>query len=285
MSTEELREQAARAGFDLVARNFYSPVPAVPPESDPTWVRRNELPGLGLDLDAQLWFGDSVLAGYIKEFSLARDPILESFNLLNPWYGPIDAELLYATIRWLGPRRVLEIGGGQSSLVIGAAASRNALEGRPVDINVIDPSPRSQLADTIAQFARLEQRDAAELSVDRFTELESGDVLFVDSSHVVKRGGEVNHVVLNALPRLQDGVVVHFHDVFLPYEYPRRFFEWGSYFTEQYLLQAYLAENPRWQILFAAHALWHERHEQLSRLFPSARLRTTGPAAFWMRRA
>src|SRR5581483_11082477 len=88
------------------------------------------------------------------------------------------------------------------------------------------------------------------------TGLGLGDVLFVDTTHTVKTGGDVTRIVLEFLPRLAPGVLVHLHDIFLPYEYPR---EWvvqeRRAYAEQYLLQAFLAFNPTYEVVFPAHAV------------------------------
>jgi hypothetical protein len=110
-------------------------------------------------------------------------------------------------------------------------------------------------------------------------------VLFVDTSHVVKRGGEVNRIVLGVLPRLRTGVLVHFHDVFLPYDYPRLFFELGGHFSEQYLLAALLSGSEDWEVVIAAQALWRDRREALVEAIPTLRdPGPVGPSSFWLRR-
>ena len=256
----------------------------VPPEHDPIWDARGDLPTPTLDPDAGLRFARTHLAAALAEFDPPYEPSPGAFGLLNPWYGPVDAHVLYAMVRAFRPRRVLELGGGYSSLVVAEACARNARDGSEALHTVVDPQPRAELAPAIEATARLERRDAATLPLECFTGLMPGDVLFVDTSHVVERGGEVNRMVLEVLPRLAEGVLVHFHDVFLPYEYPRSFFARGDAYTEQYLLQAYLTENANWEVLFAAHVVWRERREALCDLIPATGLRTTGPAAFWMRR-
>ena len=116
-------------------------------------------------------------------------------------------------------------------------------------------------------------------------ELESNDVLFVDSSHVVKTGSDVNFLILEVLPRLRPGVVVQFHDIFLPYEYPPAWYERGMYPTEQYLLHAFLIGNRDYRVVFAAHALVRAERERVSELIPSLRARDEHfPAAFWIER-
>jgi hypothetical protein len=116
-----------------------------------------------------------------------------------------------------------------------------------------------------------------------FDELESGDVLFVDTTHVVKLGSDVNHIVLQILPRLKPGVIVHVHDIFIPYEYPRQWPEkFGLFWNEQYLVHAFLAMNPGYEILFSVSALHRDRTDALRAMVPSAI--PGGGSGFWIRR-
>jgi hypothetical protein len=260
---------AGRLGLDVVPRGVYSPLAPVPPEGDPVWERRLDLPGLRLDLDAQLRFVRYELAEPAGAFAVPPP-----FRLDNPFYGPGDAELLFAMLRWAGPRRVLELGAGWSTHVVRAAAP-------DAEVVAVDPQPQAELPAGV----RHERADAADLPLDRFTALESGDVLVVDTSHVIKRGGEVNRIVLGILPRLRAGVLVHFHDVFLPYDYPRLFFELGGHFTEQYLLAALLDGSDEWEVVLAAQALHRDRHAELVAAIPAlGHAGPVGPSAFWLRR-
>lgn len=222
------RRLAARLGYDLVLRSVYSPVPAIPPATSPVWQRASSLSGLEVGPQRQLAFLEGDLARYLDEFEPPP-----GFHLWNDYYQSVDAEVLYAMIRHFRPRQVLEIGSGYSTLVIEAACRRNASEGRTAEIVAVDPEPRRGL-DMLRGSVVTIREPAQELPVERFLELEQNDVLFVDSSHTVKLGSEVNLIVLEVLPRLREGVVVHFHDVFLPYEYPRHWYERGTYLAEQY---------------------------------------------------
>jgi predicted O-methyltransferase YrrM len=260
---------AGRLGLDVVPRGVYSPLATVPPEGDPAWRRALDLPGLQLDLDAQLAFVRDALAEPAAAFAVPPP-----FRLDNPFYSHGDAELLFAMLRWTAPVRVLELGSGWSTHVARAAAPE-------ADIVAVDPEPQAQLPAGV----RHERTDANDLPFDRFMALEAGDVLFVDTSHVVRRGGEVNRIVLGVLPRLRPGVLVHFHDVFLPYDYPRLFFVFGGHFTEQYLLAALLEGNGDWDVVLAAHALHRERRADLVAAIPALRdPGPVGPSAFWLRR-
>jgi predicted O-methyltransferase YrrM len=260
---------AARQGLDVVPKGVYSPLADVPDASDPTWSRRMDLPGLRLDLDRQVGFVRDALQEHLAAFAVP-----EPFRLDNPFYGPGDAELLFALLRHAHPTRVLELGSGWSTHVAKAAAPE-------ADLVAVDPEP--QLA--LPAQARHERADASDVALDRFTALKADDVLFVDTSHVVKRGGEVNRIVLGVLPRLRTGVLVHFHDVFLPYDYPRLFFELGGHFSEQYLLAALLSGSEDWEVVIAAQALWRDRREALVEAIPTLRdPGPVGPSSFWLRR-
>jgi hypothetical protein len=276
-----VRAAARLLKHDLVHSDFYSPLPDIPTD-EALWTRPVvSLAGVPLDTTAQLRFLEATLAPYLAEFDRPDGPLGGRFRMWNGYYQSVDAEVLYAMIRHLKPRRVLEIGSGHSTFVTRAACARNAAEGSPADLVAVDPEPREDLGPDV----RLERVAAQELPLERFLALEPGDVLFVDSSHTVKLGSEVNFLVLEVLPRLRPGVVVHFHDIFLPYEYPRAWYLRGTFLAEQYLLHAFLIGNDDYEILFAAHAVARADRVRLAGVIPSLRARDDHePAAFWLRR-
>ena len=270
LATRATTRAAARLGLDVVPRGSYSPLANVPAPDDASWDRRMDLPGLRLGLDEQVDLVREALADHVGAFAVPPP-----FRLDNPFYGPGDAELLFALLRHEPPVRILELGSGWSTHVARAAAPE-------AELVAVDLEP--QLA--LPRGVRHERVDAAELPLDRFAALEAGDVLFVDTTHVAKRGGEVNRVVLAVLPRLRRGVRVQFHDIFLPYDYPRLFFELGGHFSEQYLLAALLTGTDEWEVEIAAQALHRERADALAAAIPSLRRPgPVGPSAFWLRRA
>jgi hypothetical protein len=108
-------------------------------------------------------------------------------------------------------------------------------------------------------------------------------VLFVDTTHAVKTGGDVTRIVLDVLPRLDEGVVVHVHDVLLPWEPHRTWLERGWFWTEQYLVHAFLVGNDDWEVLLALHHLTRTHPEAVRRLAPRWS-GDTHPSAFWLRR-
>jgi predicted O-methyltransferase YrrM len=281
---------AQRFGLDVVADPIYSPIPKVPPPDAEIWTRKLPMDGIHFDLDAQLGFLEGELRPYLAEFD--RELVdKRDFDVWNGLYEAGDAQLLYALLRHLKPAQVLELGSGFSTLVSAAAAAANLADGTPTELTAVDPEPRTQLSGEIEGLARLELSGATRIPLERFEALGEGDVLFVDTSHAVKLGSEVNWLVLEVLPRLRPGVLVHFHDVFLPYEYPRYLLEIGAYFNEQYLLHAFLIGNDAWGVVLAAAALNRERRERMVELIPSLGQEWPGlpgfykqPSAFWIRR-
>ena len=265
---------ARRAGYDLVRRDFYSPVPDVDDLQESDWARRSELHGISLDTEHQMAFAERELAEWIAAFPGAMKGT--RFRLWNSYFESVDAEILYALLRMLRPSRVVELGSGHSTLVIDRALEHNGSGSRIS----FDPFAGA----IVAGLPRVEPVPAQEVPIEELLGLASGDVLFVDTSHTVKLGGEVSRIVLEVLPQLVPGVVVHFHDIWLPWEYHRVLVEaMQQYWNEQYLLQGFLAENPHWEIVFAAQAVARAHPERLSRLVPTYERRNY-PTSFWLRR-
>ena len=285
---ELARKLGERYGYAVIAHSAVSPVPVIPEADDPIWSQRSSLPGVQFDLASQLAFVERTLVPYIQEFD--RDVRGRGFDVWNKLYKGGDAEVLYALLRHLRPRQVLEIGSGNSTIIAGAAMAANVRDGSPGELVAVDPTPTVAL-DTrptvrkeggaagwfvqvpgrqapVEGLSRIERVDCRELPLDRFEALGAGDVLFVDTNHVVKLGSEVNWLLLEVLPRLAPGVWVHFHDIHLPYEYPPYYPLLAGYLSEQYLLQAFLTGSA-WRVEIALAALFRDRHQELVRLIPS----------------
>lgn len=285
-ATTLLRAAADALGYDVVRRTCHSPIPAPPDTAFPDGQPCTELAGIEIDTAAQLAWLERELAPYFTEVDPALAPLVERGRFVhrNGYFQGLDAAVLFAILRHLKPKRVIEIGSGFSTLIAAAAAAANRREGHDTALLSIDPEPRVDLAAGLDGAHVHERASAADVPVARFLDLGRGDVLFVDSSHIVKRGSEVNHLILEVLPRLASGVLVHFHDVFLPEDYPRSWFERGTYLNEQYLVQAYLAENPAWEVVFAAHAVAREHGARLRALLARFDPSDVGQESLWIRR-
>ena len=150
-------------------------------------------------------------------------------------------------VRHFQPRRIIEVGSGFSSLVFGQAAAKN----KSSALICIDPFPHEfRKSNGIPALQSLIEKKVQDVDLEFFSQLESGDILFIDSSHTVKIGGDVNYLFLEVLPRLKAGVIVHVHDIFFPFEYRRDWvLEEFRFWTEQYLLQAFLIFNSEFEVL------------------------------------
>lgn len=166
------------------------------------------------------------------------------------WFPGLDAAAAYAMLRIRRPRRVVELGSGHSTRFLARAVRDGALE---TAMTAIDPAPRAPLDGLpVRHLATTLQELAATGDDDIFAALEAGDVLFVDSSHVLMPGSDVDRLVADILPALPDGVLVHIHDIFLPDDYPPDW-RWRGY-NEQSAIAALLAGGA-FRPLFASHHL------------------------------
>jgi len=278
-----------RWGFQPVRLHFYQPIPRY--ESMPAATFDAPQPYPGLEFDGRRFVQTlDQLAPFAVEADFPRDAQpLGRYSARNDQFGFSSAALLHAFIRAAGSRRIVEVGGGYSTLVSLSALARNAASGG-YDFACVEPYPsawlRRALADC-APSARLIEAAAETLPVDLFLELQSGDILFVDSSHCVRLGGDVNYLMLQILPKLNPGVLVHVHDIYLPYEYPRAhyFGRRKLYWTEQYLLAALLSGGRNWEILLPAFYVQRHMAAEFARTFPHFDAAVDRPSSsFWMRR-
>jgi predicted O-methyltransferase YrrM len=272
----------ARVGFQLVYASYDSPIPDVRSLEPEFFDRPDPMRGVAFDVDRQMEFVERELADHCRKFDppmSAAEAAPHRFYLRNGTYESVDAELLYAMVRRFAPRRVVELGSGYSTLIIREALERHGVADIDRTLHTYDPYPSSLLA-ADWPVAPLPVQD---ISDEVFDELEAGDLLFVDTSHTVKAGGDVNRIVLDVLPMLRPGVIVHFHDIFLPYPYSRKHLEEAHFWTEQYLLQAFLTANDGWEVLVGGYAVARAHPSRLGAVIPSFSPGAS-PGAFWIRR-
>jgi hypothetical protein len=256
-----------RIGVLPVRRHYYEPY------FDARDLRRpldeaRDLPGIDwneagqLELLSTLTFQEE-LAGLDKPASGGLD-----FRFGNGAFESGDAEFLYQMVRKLKPARLIEVGSGHSTLLAHAAILRNRNEAGGHDCRHICIEPFENPWLDKAGVTVLRQR-VEEVDLSLFDELGCNDLLFIDSSHVIRPQGDVVTEYLGILPRLRPGVVVHVHDVFSPRDYPA---EWvldkALLWDEQYLLEAFLTCNSDWSIIGALNFLKHRHFEKLKRVCP-----------------
>ena len=276
-----------RLGVHVTPIHFYQPIPDTATLSNTLWSTRGALGGLDMRDAAQLGLLSEFRA-YKPEydaFPSAPNPGKPTdFYLSNGSYESVDAEVYYAMLRRRKPRRVIEIGSGNSTLVAALALRKNGEDGQgECEYVVVDPFPRPFVA-AMPEIARVIAKGVEECDLSLFDSLGDGDILFIDSSHVVRIGGDVVYEILELLPRLSPGVTVHFHDIFLPLEYPKPLINQQRWFwSEQYLLQAFLAFNSAFEVVCANAYLAATYPEALASAFASFSAGVR-PGGFWLKR-
>lgn len=260
-----------RLGMRIVPDHYYSPVASID-ELEKTrnrWTKRSPLTGLDIDLDAQTDNLRSICLPFANEYADNRVYREAVEKKLGPGYGPIEAQALHGVLRRFRPRLVIEIGSGVSTSCIQHALSLNhAEDGREAQHTCIDPFPSAHLrAKDGFQGVTLIDEPVQDIDPAVFDALGENDLLFVDSSHAVRPDGDANHIILEILPRLAGEVMVHFHDVFLPYDHPPHTLRLPFHWMETALLRAYMTHNDRIEIVFCMSMLHHDRPEALKACF------------------
>lgn len=275
------RAVLSKLGVFPVQAHYYEPFIRRADLRSPLDIPR-DLPGIDLCEKTQL----DVLRSFEQGDELARIPVEQasptSFGYANGTFGFADAAWLYSAIRTFKPRRILEVGSGNSTLLARLAVERNAVDGHLTEHVCIEPYEMPWLEGVGVRVIR--QR-VEECPLELFLKLERGDILFIDSSHVIRPQGDVLHLYQRILPRLPSGVLVHVHDIFTPRDYPEGWLlEKVLMWDEQYLLESFLTFNDRFEVIGALHALYTDHFEELATAFPFLRERRDRvPMSFWMR--
>lgn len=185
------------------------------------------------------------------------------FYLNNGSFEAGDAEYWYSLIRHLMPKAIIEVGSGYSTLMAIKAIEKNkeACPGYSCDLTCIEPYERPWLDETGVKIVR---RKIEDIDLDLFQNLGENDILFIDSSHIIRPQGDITFEYLELLPSLNKGVIVHIHDIFSPRDYPENWIKNHVLFwNEQYLLEAFLTSNDSWHIVGALNYLHHNHSDAL----------------------
>ena len=195
-------------------------------------------------------------------------PSTRDYYLNNGQFGWGDAEVWYQVIRTFKPKRIIEIGSGYSTLLAIRATKKNQ-ETDPAyrcQHICVEPYERKWLEETGVTVVR---KRVEELPSSFFSQLEERDILFIDSSHVIRPQGDVLFEYLELLPSLNKGVIVHLHDIFSPKNYPKEWLQdMVRFWNEQYLLEAFLTHNKSWEVLAALNYLHNHHYECLESVAP-----------------
>ena len=244
------------------------------------------LPGIDFNVDEQL----RLLSNFnynneLIEFPLSQSETERVYLYNNDSYMSGDAEYLYSMVRFFRPRKIIEIGSGYSTLMVRNAVVKNKLD----DINYscdhicIEPYEQHWLEELDINIIR---NKVEELDVSLFKSLQSGDFLFIDSSHVIRPQGDVLFEYNEILPLLNKGVIVHIHDIFTPRDYPE---EWlcdrHLLWNEQYLLESFLSFNGSYKIIGMLNYLANNYSQDFKAKSPVYSSQSNRkPGAFWIQK-
>lgn len=285
-----LKKMAAKHGYFLLKNHYYSPIPD--PSDIPLnyWQTQSELVGLEIN-EQKIQSLLSELDPYITEFRESVPNFQtgdETLFLINGSFMAVDAHIYYSFIRYFKPKKIIEIGSGRSTLFAAKANQINeGIEAIKPYLIALDPYPPEYLNNN-AHISEIIPQKLQEIDVTFFANLQKNDILFIDSTHVLRTGNDVQMEYCEILPRLAPGVLVHIHDISLPKHYPRVYFDNELYWNEQYLLQAFLAFNSKFEILWPGNYMMIKYPEILAKIFPEFQVMRqhfpmSEPTSFWLR--
>lgn len=279
LTMPRFNSMADSQGFQIRSTHYYEPTYREADLPVNTNVDRT-LPGIKWNEAGQL----ATLAQFDFKPELVKlphdKPSPTEFGYNDTMYGNGDAEIYYSMIRIKKPRRIIEVGSGDSTLIAREAIKANCKDDPEYvcEQTCIEPFEMPWLEATGVTVIR-ERVETIDLTT--FDALRAGDVLFIDSSHIIRPWGDVLRLYQEIIPRVRSKVVIHVHDIFTPRDYPENWLRSERrLWNEQYLLESFLAFNSSFEVLFAANWVWRNHYESLSRACPMLTPKA-GPSSFW----
>jgi hypothetical protein len=258
-----------RFGVDVLPRHFYSNIPDIRElRRTLSWRNPQSMIGIsGAEIEPQLRFLQGCCMPFQERLRGGRIHECACRENGEPGYGSVEADVLFCFVAGRRPRRIVQVGAGVSTAVILSAAKE---AGYTPEIVCIDPFPNRYLIE-MAKNRRIEiiPEKAEHVDLDILTAVRSGDFLFIDSTHAMRPGSEVNRIVLEVLPRLPDFSFVHFHDIYFPYDYQSSTLTGLSFGGESTLLQAFLVNNSRYSIALSLSMLHHACPREMQSVLPN----------------
>lgn len=269
-------------GFFILPNHFYQPIPDITGLNPKIFKRQFPTPGIDMNDQAQLDLLNNVFSKYrdeFKNFPKFGDSQSHEFYMNNLAFGGLDAYVYYAMIKTFKPKKIIEVGSGWSTKL----AAKAVLQIQNCKLYSIEPYPQPFLQKGFPGFTKLIAKKVEEVPLTFFDNLKENDILFIDSSHTVKIGGDVNHIFFNIFPRIKKGVLIHIHDIFIPREYPESYIQDHKFWNEQYLLRAFLMFNNQFEVVYGNTYMGSKHIKDVNRVFSMWRGVFFG-GSFWIRR-
>jgi len=229
---------------------------------------KRSLPGVNLNLDNQLNFLEKFkYSDELKKLNFNKKTENTGFFLENNFFMGGDADIYYQMIRHFKPKNIIEIGSGYSSLVAFEAIDNNLkIDGFKSTLTCVEPYENKWLEKKGINVIR---EKIEELEPKMLEKLNNKDILFVDSSHIVKPQGDILKIFLEIFPKLNKGVIIHIHDIFTPRDYPSKWLkEENRFYNEQYLFEAIMDNSLRYNILCSLNYLKNDHYSELKKVCP-----------------
>ena len=260
-----VRQLVRKLGYDIVRfedrsmperfplGHFYSAIPSIMSVTE----RASEIFSRIADVNA-IDLAPAKQIEILKDFnSMMEHPHFYSpekrkrFDIDNDYFSYDDAPILHCMMRRLRPKRIIEIGSGHSSACM-LDTSEFYLDDS-VDFTFIDvdcSNLHRVILETDLTRVQIYERPIQEVDLGMFSALQRNDLLFIDSSHVMKTGSDLQTIFFKILPMLSPGVCIHFHDIQYPFEYTMDSITKGFYWNESYVLRAFLMYNKDFEVTF-----------------------------------
>ncbi len=275
-------------GFHITPNHFSMPIPDLSKLKDDVW-QPSQLAGVDMNEEQQINLLSTFSSQYKNEydgFPRERTRSPHQYYVHNIWFDSVDGEILYCMVRHFKPKRIFEIGSGNTTYLSAQAVLKNKeTGGHQCELIACEPYPNETLKNGFPGLSQLVTTEVQKIPLSEFDKLQDDDILFIDSSHVLKAGSDVQYEFLEVLPRLNKGVVIHIHDIFFPEEYPKDWIMHEHQFcNEQYLLQAFLAFNDSFEVLWGGNYIHLKYPDKLEAAFGSYKKEGKPPRSFWIRK-
>lgn len=274
----DFRQYTESLGLHVTRANFYSSLPTID-DLDFHYDR----PGEEVLYDHPSVFQLDTIKKSFAQFSPYGDEFIDLCSqgkmlgfLDNDQFYHCDPVAYYSIVRWCKPSTIFEIGSGYSTMVASEALKANGLGNSRIIAN--EPYPRDFLYSM--ENTEVRKVKAQTISADQLnSELEDGDILFIDSTHTVKEGSDVLHLICEVLPRIKKKLLVHFHDIWLPFSFPKTWVYDGLNWEEQYLLYAYLLNNGATEVIYGTNYLVKNLETEMTQFTVGQ----VGGSSFWFK--
>ena len=272
--------------------HFYSPIPDIDEikkkEKGIFGAIPAEIPGIDLRFEKQKKLLNELQKFYPEvPFKDKKTGSLRYF-FENPAYSYADAVFLYLMLRHLRPKNIIEVGSGYSSCVmldtnelfLGNKTSKTSL----IFIELYPELLYSLIREDDKENENIEiiPQNLQDIDLEKFSSLNAGDILFIDSTHVSKANSDVNYIFFKLLPSLKKGVYIHFHDIFYPFEYPKSWIYEGRAWNEDYMMRAFLQYNNDFEIVYFIDYMKKSYGEEIAKMMPLTTLNEGG--GIWLRK-